>query len=59
VLALACARLDNHQDAAEAVRRLIGLAPGFRIGSLRRIRFADAARLQPDLELLRAAGLPE
>jgi adenylate cyclase len=59
VLALACARLDNRQEAAEAIRRLIGLAPGFRIGSLRRIRFADATRLQPDLELLRAAGLPE
>jgi adenylate cyclase len=59
VFALACARLGNHQEAAEAIRGLIAVSPGFRIGSLRRIRFADAARLQPDLELLRAARLPE
>jgi adenylate cyclase len=59
VLALGCARLGRRQDAAEAVRRLIGAAPGFRIGSLRKIRFADAARLQSDLDLLRGARLPE
>jgi hypothetical protein len=35
------------------------MAPQFRLGSLRRIRFADAVRLRPDLERLRAAGLPD
>jgi adenylate cyclase len=59
VLALGCARLGQRQDAVEAVRRLVSAAPSFRIGSLRKIRFADAARLQPDLALLRAARLPE
>ena len=59
VLALACARLGHVDEAAQAVRRLVGAAPGFRLGSLRRIRFADAGRLQPDLNLLRAAHLPE
>jgi hypothetical protein len=33
--------------------------PSFRIGALRKIRFADAARLQPELALLRTARLPE
>jgi tetratricopeptide (TPR) repeat protein len=59
VLALGCARLGHRRDAAEAVRRLIGVAPGFHIATLRKIRFADAARLQPDLDLLRAVRLPE
>ncbi len=59
VLALGCARLGRREEAAEAVRRLIGAAPGFRIGTLRKIRFADAARLQSDLDLLRGARLPE
>jgi adenylate cyclase len=59
VLALGCARLGQHEEAAQAVRRLVGAAPSFRIGALRRIRFADAARLQPDLALLRAAHLAE
>jgi tetratricopeptide (TPR) repeat protein len=59
VLALGCARLGHRQDAVEAVRRLVSAAPSFRIGTLRKIRFADAARLQPDLALLRAARLPE
>jgi len=59
VLALGCARLGQRQDAVEAVRRLVSAAPSFRIGSLRKIRFADAARLQPDLALLRAARLAE
>lgn len=59
VLALACARLGHVDEAAQAVRRLVSAAPGFRLGSLRRIRFADAGRLQPDLNLLRAAHLPE
>ena len=59
VLALGCARLGHAEEAAQAVRRLVNIAPGFHIGSLRRIRFADAARLQSDLDLLRAAHLPE
>jgi tetratricopeptide (TPR) repeat protein len=59
VLALGCARLGHVEEAAQAVRRLVNIAPGFHIGSLRRIRFADAARLQSDLDLLRAAHLPE
>jgi tetratricopeptide (TPR) repeat protein len=59
VLALGCARLGQRQEAAEAVRRLIGAAPGFRIGTLRKVRFADAARLQSHLALLRAVQLPE
>lgn len=58
-LALACARLDRRRDALEALRELRHVAAGFRIGTLRRIRFADEARLQPDLALLRSAGLPE
>ena len=40
----------NADEAAQAVRRLLGVAPGFRLGSLRKIRFADAARLQSDLD---------
>ena len=59
VLALGCARLGHVEEAAQAVRRLVNIAPSFHIGSLRRIRFADAARLQSDLDLLRAAHLPE
>src|SRR5271169_2887644 len=59
VVALGCARLGHVDEAAQAVRRLVNVAPGFHIGSLRRIRFADAARLQSDLDLLRAAHLPE
>ena len=59
VLALGCAHLDHADEAVQAVRRLVSAAPGFHIGSLRKIRFADAARLQPDLKLLRAAHLPE
>jgi hypothetical protein len=38
--------------------RLVRVAPRFRLGSLRKIRFADAARLQSDLDLLREAHLP-
>jgi hypothetical protein len=53
------ARLGHAEEAAQAVRRLAQIAPGFHLGSLRRIRFADVARLQPDLDLLRAAHLPE
>jgi tetratricopeptide (TPR) repeat protein len=59
VLALASARLGRPDDAAEAVRHLVRIAPQFRLGSLRRIRFADAARLQSDLELLGEAQIPE
>ena len=59
VLALGCARLNQREEAAQAVRRLVGAAPSFRIGALRRIRFADAERLEPELALLRAARLPE
>jgi tetratricopeptide (TPR) repeat protein len=59
ILALGCARLGQGEEAAQAVRRLVGAAPSFRIGTLRKIRFADAARLQSDFALLQAAGLPE
>lgn len=59
VLAAGCARLGRVGDAAQAVHRLVRLAPSFRLGSLRKIRFADATRLQSDLELLRDADLPE
>jgi adenylate cyclase len=59
VEALGCARLGRNDEAAQAVRRLVGAAPHFRLGSLRRIRFADSARLQADLDLLRMAHLPE
>src|SRR5271166_4893309 len=59
VLALGCARLGQREEASQEVRRLIGMAPSFRIGTLRKIRFAEAARLQSDLVLLRAARLPE
>jgi tetratricopeptide (TPR) repeat protein len=59
ILALASARLCRPADATEAVRQLARVAPQFRLGSLRKIRLADAARLQSDLELLQAAQLPE
>ena len=59
VLALGCVRLGRHDDAGQAVRQLIAAVPSFRIGTLRKIRFADAARLQSDLDLLRQAHLPE
>jgi adenylate cyclase len=59
VLALGCARLGQRDEATQAIRRLIGMAPSFRIEALRRIRFADAELLRPELSLLRAAGLPE
>jgi hypothetical protein len=41
------------------MRRLVRAAPNFRLGSLRKVRFADAARLQSDLELLREAQIPD
>jgi adenylate cyclase len=59
VLALGCARLGRSEEAAQAVRGLMRVAPRFRVGSLRKIRFADAERLQSDLYLLREAQLPE
>ena len=59
VLALACARLGQREEAVQAVRQLIAAAPSFRIGTLRKIRFADAACLLSDLDLLRQAHLPE
>jgi tetratricopeptide (TPR) repeat protein len=57
VLALASAKLGRPDEAAEAVRQLARAAPQFRLESLRRIRLADAARLQSDLELLREAEI--
>ena len=59
VLALGCARLGRSAEATQAIGRLLAVAPRFRLGTLRRIRFADATHLQPDLDLLRAAGLPD
>jgi adenylate cyclase len=59
ILALSCAQLDRVEEAVQAVRRLISLAPRFHVGTLRKIRFADAARLRPQLDLLRRANLPE
>ena len=58
VLAAALARIGQGGEAEEAVGRLRQTAPRFRAGTVRRIRFTDSARLQADLELLRAAGLP-
>jgi tetratricopeptide (TPR) repeat protein len=58
VLALAYVRLERHEEATQAIRQLIAAAPSFRIGTLAKIRFADAARLQSDLALLEAARLP-
>src|SRR5439155_750502 len=57
VLALGCAHLGRREETREAVRRLTGAAPGFRLGTLRKIRFADAARLQPGDEKEHFAGL--
>jgi adenylate cyclase len=59
VLALGCVRLERREEASQAIRQLIAAAPSFRIETLRKLRFADAARLQSDLTLLRAARLPE
>jgi tetratricopeptide (TPR) repeat protein len=57
ILALASARLGRPDEAAQAVRQLVRFAPQFRLGSLRRIRLADEARLHSDLELLREAEI--
>jgi len=59
VLALGCARLGRREEASQVVRQLTTASPGFRLETLRRIRFADAARLQPEFDQLRAAHLPE
>jgi adenylate cyclase len=59
VLALGSARLGQLEEAVQAVRQLIAAVPNFRIGTLRKIRFADAARLESDLDLLRQVNLPE
>jgi len=59
VLALGCIRLGRSEEASQAIRQLTTASPGFRLGALRRIRFADAARLQPEVDQLRAAHLPD
>jgi adenylate cyclase len=59
VLALGCARLGRSDEAGEAVRRLRRAAPRFHLGSLQKIRFAHAARLQSEVESLRDAHLPD
>ena len=59
VLALGSEQLGRREDAEEAIRQLRATAPSFRLGSLRSIRFADAARLQSELDLLREARLVE
>ena len=58
VLAMCLTRIGNVDTATQTVHQLVSLAPRFRLGTLRRIRFADAAILSADLEALRAAGLP-
>jgi tetratricopeptide (TPR) repeat protein len=58
VLALGWARLGHADEAAQTVRRMVRMAPSFRLGSWRKIRFADAARLQSDLELLGETQIP-
>ena len=59
VLALGWTRLGRSDEAIQTVRQLLELAPRFRIGTIRKVRFADALRLQPDLDVLRAAHIPE
>jgi adenylate cyclase len=59
VLALASAKLRRPDEAAQAVSQLVRVAPQFRLGSLRKIRFADASRLEADFDLLQEAHLPE
>lgn len=59
LLALACARLGQTGAALKALRGLVEVAPQFRIGMLRRVRFADAKLLEGDLSLLRSARIPE
>jgi adenylate cyclase len=59
LLALACARLGRANEALKALRDLLKVAPQFRSGMLRRVRFADAKLLETDLALLRTARIPE
>jgi len=59
VLALGWARLGRKDEAAQAARRLLDVTPRFHIGTLRRVRFADATHLKSDLDLLRLARIPE
>jgi adenylate cyclase len=59
LLALACARLGRTDEALKALRDLLMVAPQFRTGMLRRVRFADAKLLETDLALLRTARIPE
>jgi adenylate cyclase len=59
VLASGCARLGRAEEAAQAVERLVRVAPRFSLASLRKIRFADADRLKSDFELLQGAHLPD
>lgn len=59
LLALACARLGHTGEALKALRSLLKVAPQFRIGMLRRVRFADAKLLEADLGLLRTARIPD
>ena len=59
LLALACARVGRTNEALKALRGLLEVAPQFRIGMLRRVRFADARLLESDLALLRTARIPE
>jgi adenylate cyclase len=59
LLALACARLGRTNETLKALRELLKVAPQFRTGMLRRVRFADAKLLETDLALLRTARIPE
>jgi adenylate cyclase len=59
ILALACACLDRGEEAAQSLRRLTGVAPDLRLSSLCKIRFADTARLESHLDLLRKLDLPK
>ena len=59
VLALACAELGRHEEAAQAISQLRAKAPGFRSRTLRSIRFSEEAFSQSDVASLRAAGLPD
>jgi Flp pilus assembly protein TadD len=59
VLALSCVRLGRSEEASQAIRQLTTASPGFCLRALRKIRFADAARLQPEFDQLPAAHLPD
>jgi adenylate cyclase len=59
VRAMGLNRLGQMDEAAQTVQHLLAVAPAFRLAALRKIRFADVAKLGGDLEGLRAAGLPD